>query len=71
MPYERRTGFNRLIGALRYLDDSELIRAWRTAIRLHESAQPGLRHARATERLKACELIVGERFHSEDFGEQA
>lgn len=71
MPMETQLRFARLISALKYLDDSELISAWRAAIRIHEVAQPGTRHAMATERLKACELIIGERFDAPGFCDQA
>lgn len=71
MPLEGEVRFTRLIGALRYLDDSDLIRAWRTAIHIHASAQPGTRRVMATERLKACKLILKERFPLGELEEQA
>lgn len=71
MPSERRTEFNRLVDALRHLDDSQLLSAWRRTVHIHELAKPGRQHTKATERLKACEMIVGERFRSDYRGGQA
>ena len=70
MPHDRRTEFNRLIDALRHLDDSQLLSAWKRTIHIHELAKPGRQRVKATKRLKACEMIVGERFRSDEFGEQ-
>ena len=62
MSYERRTERNRLADALRTLDDSQLLNAWRRAIHVHELAKPGRQYAKATKRLNVCKLIVEERF---------
>ena len=71
MPTGRCTEFNRLVDALRHLDDSQLLSALVMAEYISQAAQPGCQQRKNTQRLKACELVVGERFRSNRCGGQA